>query len=100
MSKTYTYFIAIIGAVCVYFVVRLFFFTNLSSRTIQSDVLQGILVGVGLALVTAMVYARFSGTRVNGWFTMYGLGMPGNGMFLRAAHTWAFLGPVCVSQEA
>jgi hypothetical protein len=100
MSRTYTYLVALVGAVCVYFLVRLFFFTNLSSRTVQSDVVQGILVGVGLALVTAMVYARLKGTRVNGWFTMFGLGEPGNGMFLRAAHAWAFLGPVCVPQEA
>jgi hypothetical protein len=100
MSRTYTHLVALISAVCVYFVVRLFFFINLSSRTVQSDVVQGILVGVGLALVTAVVYGRIKGTKVNGWFTMFGCGEPGNGMFLRAAHAWTFPGPVNVPQEA
>ena len=29
-----------------------------------------------------------------------GPGVPGNGMFLRAAHAWAFPGPITVPQEA
>jgi hypothetical protein len=31
---------------------------------------------------------------------MFGLGLPSNGMFLRAAHAQLFMGPVNVSQEA
>jgi hypothetical protein len=100
MSRSYTYLVALVGAVCAYFVVRLFFFTNLSARTVRSDVVQGILVGGGLALVTAAAYGRIKGTRVNGWFAMFGCGVPGNGMFLRAAHAWTFPGPVNVPQEA
>ncbi len=100
MSRTYTYLVGLSGAVCVFFIIRLFFFTNLSSRTVQSDVVQGILVGFGLALATALVYGRLKGTRVNGWFTMFGCGVPGNGMFLRAAHAWTLPGPVNVPQEA
>ncbi len=100
MSKTYTYFIALVGVVCAAFVIRLFFFTSLSSRTVQSDVVQGILIGVGLAFVTAQVSGRIKATKVNGWITMFGCGVPGNGMFLRAAHAWMFLGPINVPQEA
>src|SRR5512136_2528823 len=100
MSRTYTYLVALVGVVCVYFVVRLFFFIDLSSRTVQSDVVQGILIGGGLAFVTAQIYARIKATKVNGWITMYGLGEPGNGMFLRAAHAQLFPGPVNTPEEA
>lgn len=100
VSRTYTYFISLAGVVCAYFVVRLFFFTNLSTRNVQSDVLQGVLVGFGLALGTALAYGRIKATTSGGWITMFGCGAPGNGMFLRAAHAWAFPGPICVPQEA
>src|SRR5512136_3124020 len=100
MSRTYTYLVALVGVVCVYFVVRLFFFIDLSSRTVRNDVVQGILIGGGLAFVTAQVYARIKATKVNGWITMFGCGLPGNGMLLRAAHAQLFPGPVNVPQEA
>jgi hypothetical protein len=100
MSRTYTYLAALVGVVCAYFIVRLIFFTNLSTRTVQSDVVQGLLIGFGLAFVSAQVYARIKATTVNGWITMFGLGEPGNGMLLRAAHAQLFLGPVTVPQEA
>jgi hypothetical protein len=100
VSKTYRYLVAIVGVVCAYFIVRLLFFTDLSTRTVRSDVIQGILIGFGLALVSVQAYAWIKATKVNGWITMFGLGVPGNGMFLRAARTWLFLGPVNVPQEA
>jgi hypothetical protein len=100
MSRFYTYLMTIVGLVCAYFVVRLFFFTDLTTRTFQSDVLQGVLIGTGLAFVTAQVYGRLKGTKVNGWVTTYGCGKPGNGMILRAAHSWTFMGPVNVPEEA
>src|SRR5579859_1531231 len=100
MSRTYTYWAVLVGAVCVYFLVRLFFFIDLSTRTVPSDVLQGVLIGFGLAFVSAQIYARLKATRVNGWITMFGLGEPGNGMFLRAAHAQIFPGPVNVPQES
>ncbi len=100
MSRTYAYFAAIVGVVCAYFIVRLLFFTDLRSRTVRSDVIQGILIGFGLAFVSAQAYARIKATNVNGWITMFGLGVPGNGMFLRAAHAQLFPGPVAVPQEA
>ncbi len=100
MSRTYTYLAALVGVVCVYFIIRLFFFADLSTRTVQSDVIQGILIGFGLAFVSANAYARVKAAKVNGWIAMFGLGVPGNGMFLRAAHAQLFLGPVVVPQEA
>lgn len=65
-----------------------------------SDVLQGILIGFGLAFVTAQMYARIKATKINGWVAMFGLGMRGNGMLLRAAHAQLFPGPVVVPEEA
>jgi len=100
MSRTYRYFIAIIGVVCVVFIIRLLFFTDLSTRTVRSDVIQGVLIGFGLSLATVQAYGRIKGTKVNGWITMYGCGRPGNGMFLRAAHAWTFPGPINVPEEA
>jgi len=100
MSRTYTYLAVLVGAVCVYFLVRLFFFIDLSTRTVPSDVLQGVLIGFGLAFVSAQIYARLKATRANGWITMFGLGEPSNGMFLRAAHAQIFPGPVNVPQES
>ncbi len=100
MSKKYTYFIALIGVVCAFFIIRLFFFTNLSTRTMQSDVAQGVLIGFGLAVVTAQMYAWIKSTKTNGWISAFGLGVPGNGMFLRAAHALLFPGPVVVPEEA
>ena len=100
MSKTYTYLIALVGVVCTYFIVRLLFFIDLSTRTVQSDVIQGILIGFGLAFVSANAYARVKAVKVNGWITIFGLGMPDNGMLLRAAHAQFFPGPVNVPQEA
>jgi len=100
MSKTYQYFITLVGIVCACFIVRLVFFTDLSTRTVQSDVFQGILIGFGLAVVTAQVYARIKSTKINGWTSAFRLGAPGNGVLLRAAHALQFPGPVVVQEEA
>ena len=98
MSKTYTYLATIVGIVCVYFIVRLVFFPQ--TRTVSSDLIQGALIGYGLAFVSAQIYARIKAKKVNGWITMFGLGEPRNGMFLRTAQAQLFLGPVNTSQEA
>ncbi len=102
MNRTYTYLATLVGLICGYFIVKSFVFGHFftSSRTWRTDVLQGILIGWGLAFVTAQIYARIKATKVNGWITMFGLGEPGNGMLLRAAHAQLFPGPVNVSQEA
>jgi len=98
MSKKITYLAVLVGVVCVYFLVRLFAFPQ--TRTVRNDVIQGVLIGYGLAFVTAQVYARVKAVKVNGWVTMYGLGKPGNGIFLRAAHAQLFPGPVNVPEES
>ncbi len=91
---------ALVGVVCVYFIIRLLFFIDPRSRTVQSDVIQGVLIGFGLAFVTAQIYARIKATKVNGWITMFGLGVPGNGVLFRAACAQLFAGPVNVPEEA
>ncbi len=102
MNKKLTYLAVLVGGVCSFFIIKSFvlghFFTN--SRSMFTDVLQGFLIGFGLAFVTAQIFARIKATKVNGWITMFGLGVPGNGMLLRAAHAQLFPGPVNVPQEA
>ena len=66
----------------------------------RSDAIQGILIGFGLAFVLANAYARIKAVKVNGWITMFGLGVPGSGMFLRAVYPQLFPGPVNVPEEA
>jgi hypothetical protein len=98
MSKITTYLATLVGLICVWFFVHLFFFAQ--TRTVRNDVMQGILIGGGLAFVTAQIYAQIKAWKVNGWITMFGLGEPGNGMLLRAAHAQLFPGPVNTPQEA
>jgi hypothetical protein len=98
MSRTYTYLATFVGAVCLYFFIHAFLFPQ--PRIVRNDVVQGILIGAGLAFVTAQYYARVKASKINGWITMLGLGDPDNGMLLRAAQAQLFPGPVNVSQEA
>jgi hypothetical protein len=63
-------------------------------------VIQGILVGVGLAFITLLIIGNAYVTKVNGWTTMFGCGEPGNGILRRAACSVVFLGPINVPQEA
>ena len=95
-SRTTTLLTALIGAVCVWF------FVHFAShpRRVRNDVVQGILIGWGMAFLTAQILARMTATRINGWITMYGLGDPRNGMFVRAAHALAFPGPVNAAEES
>lgn len=59
------------------------------NRTIFTDVVQGILVGCGLAFITAMLMINIEisamQTTVNGWSVTLKCGYPGNGILLRAA---------------
>src|SRR5689334_5058720 len=102
MSRTSTYLLVLNGLICGFFIVNSFFLGHFftDTRTLRSDVVQGILIGFALAFVTAQIYARIKATKVNGWISMFGLGEPGNGMLLRAAHAQLFPGPVNVPQEA
>lgn len=88
---------ALVGAVCVYAVVRL---VLAPPRPVRTDILQGVLVGIGLAIVTVEVLSRLRARKVNGWLTMPGCGVPGNGFLTRATCTWMFPGPVNVPDEA
>ncbi len=89
---------AFIGVVCGYVVIRRLLFP--ASLTLRDALVQGVLVGWGLAVVTVEILARIKATRINGWVTIFGCGEPGNGMFLRAACARIFLGPVNSPQEA
>ena len=102
MNKISTYLAILTGGVCSYFLINSFVFGHFftSSRKVPTDILQGFLIGYGLAFVIAQIYARIKATKVNGWITMFGLGEPGNGMFLRAAHAQLFPGPVNTPEEA
>ena len=71
-----------------------------STRTIATDVFQGILAGAGLAFITLLIIGNAYVTKVNGWTTMFGCGEPGIGILRRAACGVTFLGPINVSQEA
>jgi hypothetical protein len=74
--------------------------THIYTRTITTDVVQGILVGIGLAFITLLIIGNAYVTKVNGWTTMFGCGEPGNSILKRAACNVIFLGPVNVPQEA
>lgn len=97
-ERTYGYFTAFIGVVCGYVVIHRLFFP--ASLTLRNALVQGLLVGWGLAVVTVEILARIKATRINGWITIFGCGEPGNGMFRRAACARIFLGPVNSPQEA
>lgn len=98
MSRAYRSFAILIGLVCLASLVYILLFSRM--RTLFSDILQGVLLGFGAAFVTAQIVARFKITRVNGWTTMFGLGEPSNGMFMRAASAQVFPGPVNSEREA
>lgn len=87
----------LVGAVCVFAIVRL---VTTPTRPVRTEVLQGALVGVGLAVVTVEVLSRVRSVKVNGWVTVLGCGVPGQGFLSRATATWMFPGPVNVPDEA
>jgi hypothetical protein len=98
-KKVYNSLIVLIGVVCVYVIIRhLFFFDN--SRPVRTDVLQGILIGFGAAIITAQITAKIKTRKTNGWTSSLGSGDPRNGMLLRAAYVLAFPGPINTSAEA
>jgi hypothetical protein len=70
-------------------------------RTITLDVVQGILIGAGLAFLTVLfILPKFYVRMINGWTTVPGCGQPGNGILLRGACAVTFAGPINVPQEA
>jgi hypothetical protein len=75
-------------------------FTSLIEGINVTHIVQGVIIGGVLAFITAQLVGRTKIKKVNGWSTMYGFGVPGNGMLLRAASYQVFPGPVNVPQEA
>lgn len=71
-----------------------------SHRSIITEVFQGLVAGGVLGCFTVEVFARVKMTTVNGWSTLFGCGVPGNGILFRAASALIFPGPVNIPQEA
>jgi hypothetical protein len=69
-------------------------------RSIITEVFQGLIAGGVLGCFTVEIFGRIKTTTVNGWITLFGCGVPGNGMLFRAACALRFLGPVNIPQEA
>ncbi len=97
-DRTYKRFITLIGAVCSYVVIKRFLFAD--SLTLRNALIQGFFVGFGLAVVTIEIVATIKFARINGWVTAFGCGLSRNGMFMRAARTRIFPGPISGPQEA
>jgi len=97
-NRTYTYLTAVIGVVCGFVIVRSLLFAD--SLTLRNDLVQGVFVGAGLGVVAVEILSRIKATKINGWITVFGCGLPGNDIFTRAACARIFPGPVNVPQEA
>lgn len=97
-SKAYKYLVTISGVISAYVMIKSLFF--IQARPVRTDVIQGILVGFGLALATAQITANLKAAKINGWTTMFKLSVPGSGMFRRAACALALPGPINIPQEA
>jgi hypothetical protein len=69
-------------------------------RTVFLDVIQGLLIGAGLAFLTLLIFPRAFVTKVNGWTTIFGCGQPGSSVLLRGACALTFSGPINIPQEA
>ncbi len=82
--------------------VKSIFMWNFSEkRTVFLDIIQGILIGAGLAFITILfIIPKTLVTKVNGWTTMYGCGEPGIGFILRGVCAVTFMGPINIPQEA
>jgi hypothetical protein len=77
-----------------------YIFPKFFNRPIHDHGVQGIFVGAWLAWITFQILANLMATNVNGWTTIFGCGLPGNGILRRAACSLIFPGPVNVPQEA
>ena len=56
-------------------------------RSLRSAVFLGTVAGGALGFITAQIFARLKATKVNGWITIFGCGLPGMGVLFRA-HVW------------
>jgi len=64
-SKAYKYLVIISGVICAYVLIKSLFF--IETRLVRTDVIQGIIVGFGLALAMAQITAELKTSKVNGW---------------------------------
>jgi hypothetical protein len=97
-GRAFRLYVVLIGVVCSYVVIKRFI--SPGSLTLGNSLVQGLFVGFGLAVVTIEIFATIKSVRINGWVTAFNCGLPGNGMFTRAAHTRIFPGPINVPEEA
>src|SRR5262249_39237431 len=97
-GRTYALFVTLVGAVCGFVVIRRVLAAD--ALTLRNALIQGFFVGFGLAVVTVEILAKVKRTRINGWVTAFGCGLPTNSMFTRAAHTRIFPGPINTPEEA
>ena len=97
-GRTYSFLVAVIGMICVYAIIRSVLFAD--SLTLRNDLIQGFFVGAGLGVVAVEILARIKTTRINGWTTIFGCGLPASGILTRAACARIFPGPVNTPQEA
>ena len=97
-ARTYSYLTVLIGGVILFFFINSFFSPN--PRTLFQDVVQGFLVGFGLAYITLQILGRVKATKVNGWTTMFSCGEPNIDILSRAACALRFPGPINAPQEA
>jgi len=104
MSMTRTVLTYIIGSLIVGALIfgarRILNPTHTYTRTITSDIIQGVLVGAGLSFITLIIIGNAHVTKVNGWTTMLGCDEPDNAILRRAACNVIFLGPINAPQEA
>jgi hypothetical protein len=100
VSRLIVWISAFVGVGVAVYIAALPVFGYQPQRSIRSDVIQGIIAGAGLGFFTAQILARIKATKVNGWITMFGCGVPGNGMLCRAACAQVFPGPINVPEEA
>jgi hypothetical protein len=98
-NRTVTLLALLVGVICGFVIIKVLF-ADADSRTVRNDLVQGVLVGAGLAFVSAQIVARIKATKINGWTTIYGCGVPGKGKLFRAACAQVFPGPVNVPEEA
>jgi len=92
---------SIVLAVILFGALRIFNPTHTYTRTVITDIIQGIFAGVGLSFIMVLfILPNFYITKVNGWTTIYGCGEPGSSIFLRATCALTFSGPINVPQEA
>ena len=102
MNRSLLLYIAVPIIVAVLFLGALRVFFHIThTRSVATDVVQGILVAAALAFITVLlILPNFYVTKVNGWTTMLGCGEPGSGVLLRAACNVTFMGPINIPQEA